>query len=215
LVDILSPLILSFMAAMSGAVVPGPVFVITVSESLKKGVYAGPLIVVGHLLLEILIIIAISLGLGIVLSSHDARLWIAYIGGAMLIVMGLFLAKAAKGFKTDVNLTSSTHLVSHGLVVAGILSSGSNPQFFPWWIATGIPTIQYSLAVAGAIGFAAFLIGHAAADLFWFSFIGYSAHKGKKFLGRKAIQAILFSSALFMMIFGFSYIHLAYFTTEL
>jgi len=47
--DLLALAFLSFAAALSGAVVPGPVFVMVVSESLKKGAKAGPLIVLGTL----------------------------------------------------------------------------------------------------------------------------------------------------------------------
>lgn len=40
---------LSFMAALSGAAVPGPVFMLVVSESMRGGRIAGPLIMLGHL----------------------------------------------------------------------------------------------------------------------------------------------------------------------
>ena len=43
----------SFVLALSGALVPGPLFTLTVSESLRRGAKAGPLIILGHGLLEI------------------------------------------------------------------------------------------------------------------------------------------------------------------
>ncbi len=193
---------LSFFAALSGAVVPGPVFVVVVSESLKKGAKAGPLIVIGHLIIEAIIIAAILLGLDILLSSAQATKAISYVGGAVFLLMGAMLINAARNVKGNIARESNTKLASHGLVVAGFLASASNPQFYFWWLATGIPTIAVALSSAGTAGFIAFLFGHAAADLVWFSFIGWSVEKGRSYLNPKAVKAILLGSAAFLLVFG-------------
>lgn len=44
----------SFVIGFSGALVPGPLFVVTVMESTKRGYIAGPLIVIGHAITEAL-----------------------------------------------------------------------------------------------------------------------------------------------------------------
>lgn len=193
---------LSFFAALSGAVVPGPVFVMVVSESLKKGVKAGPLIVLGHLIIEALIIVAILMGLDALLNSAQSTIIISYMGGAVFLLMGLFLFNAARNLKGNVVSETNTKLASHGLVATGFLSSGSNPQFFLWWLTTGISTIAVALSSAGTAGFIAFLIGHAAADLLWFSFISWSVEKGRNYLNPKAVKAILIGSAVFLLLFG-------------
>jgi threonine/homoserine/homoserine lactone efflux protein len=203
LFDLAALTALSFFAALSGAVVPGPVFVMVVSESLKKGAKAGPLIVVGHLIIEALIIVAILLGLDALLSSTQATAIIRYVGGVVFLLMGASLINAARNIKSNVASESNTKLASHGLIVAGFLSSGSNPQFFFWWLATGIPTMAVALSSAGTAGFIAFLVGHAAADLLWFSFISWSVEKGRNYLNPKAIKAILVGSAAFLLGFGF------------
>ena len=173
-----------------------------VSESLKKGAKAGPLIVVGHLIIESLIIAAILLGLDALLSSTQATAIISYVGGVVFLLMGALLINAARNIKSNVASESNTKLASHGLIVAGFLSSGSNPQFFFWWLATGIPTIAVALSSAGTAGFIAFLIGHATADLLWFSFISWSVEKGRNYLNQKAVKAILVGSAVFLLLFG-------------
>jgi threonine/homoserine/homoserine lactone efflux protein len=202
LFELLSLAALSFFAALSGAVVPGPVFVMVVSESLKKGVKAGPLIVLGHLIIEALIIVAILMGLDALLNSAQSTIIISYMGGAVFLLMGLFLFNAARNLKGNVVSETNTKLASHGLVATGFLSSGSNPQFFLWWLTTGISTIAVALSSAGTAGFIAFLIGHAAADLLWFSFISWSVEKGRNYLNPKAVKAILIGSAVFLLLFG-------------
>ncbi|HRT27943.1 MAG TPA: LysE family transporter, partial [Syntrophales bacterium] len=52
----------SFMIALSGAVMPGPVLTVTISESLRRGFLAGPLIILGHGLLEIALLAVFVLG---------------------------------------------------------------------------------------------------------------------------------------------------------
>jgi len=200
--DLVALAALSFFAAFSGAVVPGPVFVVVVSQSLKKGAKAGPLIVLGHFIIEALIIAAVLLGLDALLSSIQATTIISYIGGVVFLLMGLFLVNESRNIRGNVVSESNTKLASHGLIAAGFLSSGSNPQFFLWWLATGIPTIAVALSSAGAVGFIAFLTGHAAADLLWFSFISWSVEKGRSYLNPKAVKAILIGSAVFLVLFG-------------
>ena len=51
----------SFLIGFSGAMVPGTMLGVTIDGSLKKGWKAGPLIVLGHGILEILLIIVIAL----------------------------------------------------------------------------------------------------------------------------------------------------------
>jgi threonine/homoserine/homoserine lactone efflux protein len=200
--DLIALAALSFFAALSGAVVPGPVFVVVVSESLKKGAKAGPLIVFGHLIIEALIIAAVLLGLDALLNSPQSTTIISYIGGIVFLLMGLYLINAARNIKGNIASESNTKLASHGLIAAGFLSSGSNPHFFLWWLTTGIPTMAIALSSAGTAGFIAFLIGHAAADLLWFSFISWSIEKGRNYLNQRAVKAILIGSAVFLLLFG-------------
>lgn len=199
----------SFLAALSGAIVPGPVFALVVSESLRGSRAAGPLIVLGHFIIEYIIVFAVFLGLGSLLGSMSAKFMVKYVGGVILAFMGLRLIKSAFNIK-DVEISErapadadAARLSLLSLVFSGFLASCSNPYFFLWWLEIGVPTILGSISVAGLLGFFSFLIGHAAADLSWFSFIGYSVYKGKNMLSRKIIRLLLFISAGFLIGFAF------------
>ncbi len=54
----------SFTLALSGALMPGPLLTVTVAESARIGFRAGPLLMTGHAVLELLLVIAIVYGLG-------------------------------------------------------------------------------------------------------------------------------------------------------
>ena len=201
---------ISFMAALSGAVIPGPVFAITVSESLKRGYVAGPLIVAGHLLLEALIIAAAFMGLDMLLDTAEVRALIGFVGGSALIVMGLLLLKSCVNLRVEAGVGSRGYVISHGLVAAGFLSSGSNPQFFIWWLTIGLPMIKYSMDVAGLSGLLAFMVGHALADLGWFGLVGYSAYRGKSLLSERVVRLMIVGSAIFLLFLGCLFIYQAY-----
>ena len=50
----------SFVVGLSGAMAPGPVLTVTISETLKRGFKAGPLIILGHTLLEMILLALIG-----------------------------------------------------------------------------------------------------------------------------------------------------------
>ena len=202
----------SFMVALSGALVPGPVFIVTVSGSLRKGKIAGPLIVLGHLLLEAIIIVTVLAGLDAFLGSYEAHLVIGYLGGAALIVMGATMIKSipTAKIKIDVKREPVKDFSFHGLVAAGVLSSGSNPQFYIWWLTVGLSTLKYCLSLAGPIGFVAFYLGHSLADLSWYGLISYSIDEGKRVLNPKAVRLLMLGSAIFLVFFGAFFIYQAY-----
>lgn len=198
---------LSFLAAISGAITPGPVFTLVVSESLKHGKIAGPLIVLGHFIIEWIIIFMIFLGLGSILESEHAMIFVGFVGGVILMLMGLKLLRDAIRLKTNDVFTinigfDSVRRPLYVLIALGFLSSCSNPYVFIWWLTIGFPIITSSVSIAGLPGFLSFLVGHAAADLSWFSFVSYSIYKGKRVMNRIVIQAILFASAFFLIAFA-------------
>ena len=50
----------SFVIALSGALMPGPLLTVTISESARRGFVAGPLLIAGHGLLELALVVALD-----------------------------------------------------------------------------------------------------------------------------------------------------------
>jgi threonine/homoserine/homoserine lactone efflux protein len=198
----------SFLAALSGAVAPGPVFALVASESIKNGKMAGPLIVLGHFIIECIVILMAFMGLQVLLKSEDVKATVGCVGGAVLIYMGLKLMLDAFRLRLEVNPVSHVavevkRIQIYRLIFSGFLASCSNPYFFLWWVFTGFPIMFSSLSMAGVTGFLLFLVGHGFADFLWFSFVSYSIYKGKRIFNRRVTQAILFTSAVLLISFAF------------
>ena len=86
----------AFVVGLSGAMAPGPVLAAVVSETLKSGFKAGPLIVLGHAILEVLVVTAAVAGLGAWLARPLWQAALGMIGGIMLALMGVFTIITAR-----------------------------------------------------------------------------------------------------------------------
>ncbi len=85
----------SFLISLSGALMPGPLFTLSVRETLRRGFWVGPLLATGHALIELVLVIALALGLSEFLGEGKGTAAIAMLGGAFLIWMGYEMLRTA------------------------------------------------------------------------------------------------------------------------
>ena len=189
----------SFMIALSGALVPGPLFTITVSESARRGASSGPLLILGHAILEILIIILILSGLSPYLKHEATRYVISLAGGSMLVLMGIMILKDLRSLRLD--LSAGVEKKGINLVLTGIVGSLANPYWIIWWATIGLGYLVSSMKY-GIAGVAVFFLGHISADLIWYSAISYAVARGRKIIQEKAYKGVLAVCALFLIFFG-------------
>jgi threonine/homoserine/homoserine lactone efflux protein len=189
----------SFLIALSGALVPGPLFTITVSESARRGASAGPLIILGHALLEILIVLLVLAGLSPFLSHDTTRHVVGLIGGFMLVLMGLLLLRDAP--KVRLELSAGGKGRGMNLVLTGAVGSITNPYWVIWWATIGMGYLVSSLQ-SGVIGVVIFFLGHITADLAWYSLVSYAVSRGRKIMGDRGYRAVLFCCGIFLILFG-------------
>lgn len=189
----------SFVIALSGALVPGPLFTIAVSESAKRGFIAGPLLILGHALLELLTVALLLAGLSPFLSSEAFKFWIGLIGGGVLIFMGASLLRDSKTAR--LTMDAGTDAKGKNPVALGILGSISNPYWAIWWATIGAGYLVSSLRF-GIAGVAAFFAGHILADLSWYSAISFAVSRGRRLMGDRGYRALIFLCGAFLVLFG-------------
>ena len=189
----------SFIIALSGALVPGPLFTITVSESLRRGFKTGPLIIFGHGLLEITIVILLFFGISPFLLEERTRQFISVAGGIILMIMGVMLFRDAG--KTRLDLSPGERQTGLHPVISGILGSLSNPYWIIWWVTIGLGYLVSSLRY-GIPGVIAFFSGHISADLLWYSMISYAVSRGQQIMGERGYRYLLSACGIFLIFFG-------------
>ncbi|NMA67652.1 MAG: LysE family transporter [Clostridiaceae bacterium] len=196
----------SFLIGFSGAMMPGPMLGVTISGSLKRGWKAGPLVVLGHGILELILIIFMAFGLKDFFSNSTVAGLIGVFGGAFLAWMGYGMIKSS--LNKSVSLENQSAGKSHGvknLVLSGALVSITNPYFILWWASTGMESIRQSYSL-GLIGVLSFFTGHILSDFTWYSAVSIAFSKGKKLLSDTVYRWVILFLGIFIIAFSFYFI---------
>jgi threonine/homoserine/homoserine lactone efflux protein len=198
MIELIEMLTIGFAVGLSGALVPGPMLFATIDSSMKEGWTSGPKVVLGHALLELVLCILIVLGMTSLVGEKEISA-ISLIGGSVLILFGIITIKDA--LKASAPISGKTNSISANPVVAGIITSVSNPYFWIWWLAAGsalvLKGLETSLLAAGL-----FVFGHWMADLSWFSIVSAAFSKGKELMSSRVYGIVLLSCGVFLILFG-------------
>jgi len=201
------PLFLTaFVVGFSGAMMPGPVSTVTLAQSMRRGFSAGPLITGGHALMEALMVVALSFGLGGALRRPEIVAAIGCVGGLVLLWMGygLLFHGWREGTKRHQNSRPAVPLsMGEGLgpIPAGIVTSLANPYWFLWWATVGASYVLLSLE-RGVVGVGAFYTGHILSDLSWNSLLALAGTTGQRLLGAPLYKMLFLVCGFFLLGLG-------------
>jgi len=188
----------SFVIALSGAMMPGTLLTVTISESSRRGIIAGPLLILGHGILEMTLVIALLLGLAPLLTQEWFFLFISFAGGGILIWMAVGMFRTLP----SLSLTLDGQQENRGnLVLTGVLMSAANPYWIIWWATIGLGYIFHSQKY-GLWGLLFFFTGHILADLVWYTIISTAVGKGRAFFSDRLYRGIIGACATFLIVFA-------------
>lgn len=188
----------SFIIALSGALMPGPLLTVTVSESSIRGAMTGPMMIFGHGILELTLVCALLSGLGPLLIRDDVFILISLTGGTVLFWMGLSMLRSLPKLSLELESSASR---SRNLVLAGIVLSAVNPYWLIWWASIGLGYILHSFKF-GLLGVAAFFTGHILADLAWYAAVSFGIAKGRHFFNNALYRKLIGGCGLFLILFS-------------
>lgn len=188
----------SFVIALSGALMPGPLLTATISESSKRGFWAGPMMIAGHAILELALVIALFLGLAPFFQLPAVFVASALGGAVILVWMAVGMLRALPTL--SLSFKPEQRKINHP-VLSGILTSLSNPYWMIWWATIGIGYIFYSWQF-GLWGIVFFFAGHISADLVWYSFISGAVARGRHLLTDRLYRGLIAVCAVFLMGFA-------------
>lgn len=188
----------SFIITLSGAVMPGPLMTVTISESSRRGAVVGPLMISGHALLEIALVAALFSGCAAFLQSDQVVITVALAGGSVLLWMGISMLRALPSIELP---RAGTEGTGRNLVLAGIVLSLCNPYWLIWWVSIGMGYILHSARI-GPAGIGAFLCGHLLADLAWYTLISFGVARGRAWFTPGLYRALIGCCSIALL--GFS-----------
>jgi threonine/homoserine/homoserine lactone efflux protein len=182
----------------SGAVMPGPLLTVNIQESYRRGVWAGPLLVLGHALLETMLVVGIVWGLDRWIRLEITKGVLGLIGGLFLLWMAYGMLR--NGGKDGLDLNAQGKPPSRGIhpIAAGVLLSLSNPYWALWWATIGIGLIIKAQQLGG-LGVGTFLIGHLLADFVWYTFVSVAIAKGRHIISPHFFRGLIVVCGLFLI----------------
>jgi len=192
----------SFVIGLSGAMMPGPMLTVLVREAPRRGFWAGPLMVLGHGLLELALVAALVLGLASVFRSRLFMGVVGVLGGAMLIFMAGGMLRGIRTLELVLQAgEGGERRHPAAAVLDGVLTSVSNPYFTVWWATVGLGYLTLT-AGQGLAGTAAFIVGHVMSDLVWFSLVALAMHLGRRFISDRLYRWLVGVCAVVLVGFG-------------
>ena len=207
----------SFLVALTGAMSPGPLLTYTIIKSVqakKRGYLMGLWIIIGHAILEMVIIIFLLLGFSFVLQNIIVVRSIGIIGGLILIGFGASIIRdvyrgsvstsfldSAESSEGKPASTENSRLGNP--ILGGIVVSMTNPYWWVWWATIGFAfIIQFDISFRQWPNLIAFFLGHEAGDLIWYIIVSTLAFLGLRHLNKKVYYGILIICGIFMILFG-------------
>lgn len=198
--------VFSLLLGFGGAVSPGPVSTAIVSQAPRQGARVGPLVALGHSILELLMVAMIAFGLQRALSQSNVQIAVSLAGGVLLLFMGakMLIDLRKGGMQLPQADDVSEQSKASQLVWLGMATTLANPFWFAWWIS--VPSSY--LAQVGALGLlplAAFYLGHISADFAWDSTLAVFVGGGSRWMSDKVYGLIIAVSGAFLLYLGVSF----------
>ena len=192
--DILPVLLSVIVISLSGVMMPGPMFAVTLAKSFRSP-WAGTQISLGHAVIEVPIILLIYFGFTHFFDNNIFQLVLSILGGGMIIWLGIAMFHA----RTEV-VTQGKDL-PYSAFTAGILTSGLNPFFLLWWATIGSLLVM-RIFEFGIGGLTLFIVVHWLCDLFWLSLVSVIVYKTHSLWGKKLQGWVFIASSMLLAGFG-------------
>ena len=196
----------SLVVGFSGSLMPGPLLTVNISETVRRGFWAGPAVVLGHAIMEFLMVVLLTLGLSRLLGANITGIIIGLLGGSVLVWMGYSSLRNLKHSRVVLTNAGRSATMSAGPVIAGVTASLANPYWFLWWGTVGASYVLWSLK-NGAAGLASFYGGHILSDLSWYTLVSLIIVTGRRLLNDTIYRSLLGACSVFLVGFGGYFIY--------
>lgn len=180
--------------SLSGVMMPGPMFAVTLAKSFRSP-WAGVQLSLGHAVVEVPIILLIYFGFARFFDNDIVQLVLSILGSGMIIWLGIGM------FRARTEIVTKGKDLPYSAFTAGILASGLNPFFLLWWATVGSMLIMLIMDF-GIGGLIVFIIVHWLCDLLWLSLVSVVVYKTHSLWGRKLQEWVFIASSMLLVGFG-------------
>jgi threonine/homoserine/homoserine lactone efflux protein len=179
--------------SMSGVLMPGPLFAVTI-EKASKHKAAGALIAIGHGVVEFPLMFLIFFLLSEFEAPWYVQAGVGLVGGLLMIYMGVQTFRNRNRPEKYIASTQDS-------LLAGIKTTAANPGFILWWLTIGTALVL-NAKIFGLIGFSIFAGLHWSCDFVWYTVVAFLIFKSRKFWTARVHQGITFFCFAVLVGFG-------------
>ncbi len=185
----------------------GPVFFTIIQTSVERGFKNGVLVSLGVSISDILYVAICYFGLVQFINESGFRQYLAYAGGGILILFGLYhlFVKSRKNIQTALEVEGSKKMYRY--FVKGFIINGLSPMVLIFWIGTiSVASLDfgYSRGYEFFIFFSMVLVTVLATDILK----AYLADKLRRLITRRLMMIMNIIVGVCLMVFGARLIYL-------
>ena len=170
--------------SLSGVMMPGPMFAVTVAKSYRSP-WAGTKIAVGHAIIEIPIILLIYYGFAGFFQHNAVQIALSLIGGGVIIWLGINMFRARK------EVVQGGKDLKYGAFTAGIVMTVINPFIYLWWATVGAMLVM-KITAYGGTWLPLMIVVHWLCDLVWLTLVSVLIYRTKGLWGQKIVSTLIY-----------------------
>jgi threonine/homoserine/homoserine lactone efflux protein len=195
------------LISLSGALSPGPLTALALSEGARVGRWTGARLALGHGLVEIPLVFAVAYGLGSWLRRPVVGGIVGIVGAGVLLWMGYGLAAGAWRNRlalTDGAAAPVPGALRWGHIPGGVFFTLANPYWSLWWATLGAAYVARVTALRmGPWTVGGLAVTHWLTDLVWLGALSLLVASGRKVISPKVYRGLLLACGVFLLGFGF------------
>ncbi len=209
-VTVVEALVAWFLLSLTGALAPGPLSAAVIQNATTGGRAFGMLPMVGHAIVELVIVAAIVVSLQTIALTDQTVAMILLFGGSVVVLFGLLALRDYRISPDDEmsDPVSRSRVSLLAAITQGALVSILSPYFILWWFAIGLSTVTVLVvgiqAGVGALFIAGILVyvTHISTDLIYGAFLSLGTDRVRRHANIGGINWLNVGVGVFQIVLG-------------
>jgi threonine/homoserine/homoserine lactone efflux protein len=179
----------------------GPVFFSIIQTSVERGFWKGALVAIGVSISDIAYVVVCYFGLVRFFQNPQFRTYMAYVGGGILILFGLYYLVVKSRRIRQASVHASSERKPYRYIMKGLIINGLSPMVLIFWIGTiSVASLDfgYTKGLEFFLFYAAVLVTVLATDLLK----AYLADKLRRLVTPQSIMVMNIILGIVMIGFG-------------
>jgi threonine/homoserine/homoserine lactone efflux protein len=197
---------LAFITGFSGAIMPGPLLVAVIGQTVLQGLRGVVGLITGHALLELVTVALLAMGLQAMLGRPRVRGAIGLLGGAGLAWMGFDMVRSVPHLTLDLGQAGTQVYSWPQLIVWGAAVCAANPYFTAWWATVGAGQLA-TMVPRTVPEYLSFYLGHEASDFSWYLIVGLIIVTGRNWLTDDIYHGLIYACGIVIALLGIAFIY--------